>query len=186
MKGVALTASGAKQGYYGCVFKGYQDTLYAVSGSQYYKGCNMIGATDFIFGRASAWFEKCDISIVGKGYITANNRETTSDTSWYVFNNVNIAATVSGLAGQVYLGRPWRNLARVQYQNSQMTDIIAPIGWTTMSTATDPDPTFLEYKNTGTGSDTSKRGNFGKVASSAVAITTVLGSDYKSWIDTAY
>lgn len=74
----------------------------------------------------------------------------------------------------------------MQYQNSKMTDIIAPIGWTTMSTATNPNPVFLEYKNTGAGSDTAKRGNFGKVATSAVAITTVLGSDYKSWIDAAY
>lgn len=146
----------------------------------------MIGATDFIFGGASAWFESCDISVVGKGYITANKREAESDKTWYVFNNANILATVAGLEGKVYLGRPWRNLARVQYQNSKMTDIIAPIGWTTMNTATNPNPTFLEYQNTGTGSDTSARGNFGKVATSAVAIETVLGSDYADWVDAAY
>lgn len=36
------------------------------------------------------------------------------------------------LAGKVYLGRPWRALARVIFQNSVLTDVVNPLGWTTL------------------------------------------------------
>lgn len=84
---VAVTANGDKQGYYGCSFKGYQDTLYAKSGLQYYSNCYIEGAVDYIFGKAAAWFGECTIASSGAGYITANSRETSSDTSWYVFDH---------------------------------------------------------------------------------------------------
>lgn len=40
---VAVTANGNKQGFYGCSFKGYQDTLYAKDGDQYYSNCYIEG-----------------------------------------------------------------------------------------------------------------------------------------------
>lgn len=40
---VAVTANGNKQGFYGCSFKGYQDTLYAKDGDQYYSNCYVEG-----------------------------------------------------------------------------------------------------------------------------------------------
>jgi pectinesterase len=40
---VALTANGERQGYYGCSFKSYQDTLYAKAGYQYYSNCYIEG-----------------------------------------------------------------------------------------------------------------------------------------------
>lgn len=44
-----LAASGERQGYYGCQFLGYQDTLYARAGVQYYSNC-------YIEGTASSFF----------------------------------------------------------------------------------------------------------------------------------
>jgi pectinesterase len=65
---------------YACGIYGYQDTLYAKSGYQYYSRCyvegmsysawqtfafqmdnhqSFIGADDFIFGNAAAWFGDC-------------------------------------------------------------------------------------------------------------------------------
>lgn len=79
---VALVANGDKQGYYGVSFKGYQDTLYAKSGDQYYSNCYMEGAVDYIFGDASAWFGECVIASNGGGAITATSRETSSDPAW--------------------------------------------------------------------------------------------------------
>ena len=38
-----LAASGERQGYYGCQFLGYQDTLYARVGVQYYSNCYIEG-----------------------------------------------------------------------------------------------------------------------------------------------
>jgi pectinesterase len=40
---VAVTANGNKQGFYGCSFKSYQDTLYAKAGYQYYSNCYIEG-----------------------------------------------------------------------------------------------------------------------------------------------
>jgi pectinesterase len=88
---VAVSANGDKQGYYGCSFKGYQDTLYAKSGKQYYSNCYIEGAVDYIFGKAAAWFGECIIASNGGGAITANSREDTSDTTWYVFDHSTVS-----------------------------------------------------------------------------------------------
>ncbi|KAI9691612.1 MAG: hypothetical protein M1822_007683 [Bathelium mastoideum] len=118
----------------------------------------------------------------GDGSITANSREQSSDTSWYVFDNVNVTSQGTGLEGDVYLGRPWRVLARVMYQNSYLSSIINAAGWTTM--AADATPLYYEYKNTGPGASTSSR-KYETSASGPVSIETVLGSDYTSWVDTS-
>lgn len=38
-----MTANGNYQGFYGCSFIGWQDTLYAKAGQQYYKRCYIEG-----------------------------------------------------------------------------------------------------------------------------------------------
>ncbi|KAF4224841.1 hypothetical protein CNMCM6457_008902 [Aspergillus fumigatiaffinis] len=181
---VALVANADKLGFYGCGFVGYQDTLYAKAGHQCYSNCYIEGATDYIFGDASAWFGECDIVSVGAGYITAMSRTTSDETTWYAFDHCNIYGK-SGvdLAGKVYLGRPWRVLARVIYQNSQLSNIINPKGWTTM--AEGATPLYYEYNNKGAGADTSKR-EYESSISGAVSMNTVLGSGWNSWIDTTY
>ncbi|KAL2826398.1 pectinesterase A [Aspergillus cavernicola] len=181
---VALSASGEQQGYYGCQFIGYQDTLYARAGIQYYSNCYIEGAVDYVFGDASAWFGECNIVSNGAGSITAMSRETSSDPAWYCFDNCNVYGK-SGLAltGDVYLGRPWRVLARVIYQNSELSDIINPAGWTTM--AEGATPLYYEIGNTGDGSDTSER-LYETVIDAAVDKDTVLGSGWKDWTDQSY
>lgn len=42
-KAVAVTTNGDQQGFYGCQFIGWQDTLYAKAGNQYYKSCYIEG-----------------------------------------------------------------------------------------------------------------------------------------------
>lgn len=75
----------------------------------------------------------------GPGAITANSRETEDDTAWYVFDNVQVvAADGTDLEGDVYLGRPWRVLSRVMYQNSELSNIINAAGWTTMADGATP------------------------------------------------
>ncbi|BCS19730.1 putative pectin methylesterase [Aspergillus puulaauensis] len=181
---VALAASGERQGYYGCQFIGYQDTLYAREGIQYYSNSYIEGATDYIFGDASSWYENCDIVSSGKGYITAMSRETDTDPSWYCFNNCNISGkSGTDLAEQVYLGRPWRVFARVIYQNSQLSGIIHPDGWTTM--AEGATPLYYEIGNTGDGADTSER-KYTTEIGAAVDRDTVLGSGWGDWVDGDY
>ncbi|RHZ62033.1 putative pectin methylesterase [Aspergillus thermomutatus] len=181
---VALVANADQIGFYGCSFTGYQDTLYAKAGRQYYSNCYIEGAVDYIFGDASAWFGECDIVSNGPGAITAMSRTTSDETTWYAIDHCNVYGK-SGLdlTSQVYLGRPWRVLARVIYQNSELSDIINAKGWTTM--ASGATPLYYEYNNTGAGSDTSER-QYETSISAAVTKSTVLGSDWKNWLDTTY
>nr|AKH40276.1 pectin methyl esterase CE8 [Talaromyces purpureogenus] len=181
---VALVGNANKLGFYGCQFTGYQDTLYAKSGTQYYSNCLIEGAVDYIFGDASAWFGECDIISNGGGAITAMSRETSTDTAWYAIDHCNIkAASGLDLAGAVYLGRPWRVLARVIYQNSVLGSLINAKGWTTM--AANATPLYYEYNNSGDGSSTSSR-EYETAISAGVTKKTVLGSDYGDWIDSSY
>lgn len=66
-------------GYYGCSFQGYQDTVLTESGNQLYANCEIVGATDFIFGQESmAWFENCDLRVLeaSLGYLTGKRLHT--------------------------------------------------------------------------------------------------------------
>lgn len=179
-----LVGNADQLGFYGCQFFGYQDTLYVKAGTQYYSNCMIEGAVDYIFGDASAWFGECDIVSNGPGAITANSREESTDTAWYAIDNSNIkAASETDLDGEVYLGRPWRILARVIYQNSELGSLINAKGWTTM--AEGATPLYYEYNNSGDGGDTSER-EYESTISAAVTKKTVLGSDYGGWIDGSY
>ena len=117
-----------------------QDTLFADStGVQYYSNCLIEGAIDYIYGKASAWFGECTLSNNGNGgAITANSRESPDDPGYYVIDSSKVTSSVSGLTGKVYLGRPWRVLARVVYQRSELGDTIHPQGWTTMAEGATP------------------------------------------------
>ncbi|KAJ5242176.1 uncharacterized protein N7469_000503 [Penicillium citrinum] len=184
VQAVALVGNADKLGFYGCQFSGYQDTLYAKAGTQYYSNCKIVGAVDYIFGDASAWFGECDIVSNGPGAITANSREQESDTAWYAIDNCNVQAeSGTNIDGDVYLGRPWRVLSRVIYQNSKLGALINSKGWTTM--ADGATPFYYEINNSGDGSSTSKRQYLSSIGA-AVTKKTVLGDDWKDWIDTSY
>ncbi|TFK99563.1 pectin methyl esterase [Pterulicium gracile] len=183
----AVSARGTRQGYYGCRFTGYQDTLFADAnnGYQCYSNCLIEGAVDYIYGHASAWFGECTISSVGGGAITANSRETTADTGYYVFDHSTIqGASGTSLKGKVYLGRPWRVLARVVYQNSALSDVVHADGWTTM--AAGATPSFHEFANSGAGASTSVRKNGCSSISAAINKNAVVGSDWGKWVDKTY
>ncbi|OJD30767.1 carbohydrate esterase family 8 protein [Diplodia corticola] len=191
---VALSAyASGNHGYYGLKLTGFQDTLLAQQGTQIYANSYIEGATDFIFGQqAVAWFENCDIRVASAsvGYLTANGRDSDSNPSYYVISNSNVAAAdgASVASGAIYLGRPWRNYARVVFQDTALADIINAAGWAQWSssdTRTDA-VTFAEYGNTGDGASTSSRASFSEQLSSAVSMSDVLGSDYSDWVDSSY
>ncbi|KAF8074914.1 pectin methyl esterase [Lyophyllum atratum] len=187
----ALSAKATRQGYYGCSFTGYQersssDTLLAdgALNYQYYGNCYIEGAVDYIYGGASAWFGECAIASVGGGAITANSRQVATDPSYYVIDSSTITSnTATSLVGKVYLGRPWRGLARVVFQRSVLPDLINAAGWTTL--AVGATPIFQEYGNTGAGASTSGRVTETPL-SAQITQQQVLGSDYASWTDTSF
>ena len=53
---------------------------------------------------------------VGNGFITASGRSS-DDANWYVIDSSTIQGTG---AASVYLGRPWRDYARVVFQSCNL------------------------------------------------------------------
>ncbi|KAJ1309992.1 hypothetical protein OPQ81_006749 [Rhizoctonia solani] len=99
---IALSVEEGQFGAYACKLTGYQDTLLAETGTQFYGRSYIEGAVDFIFGQhASIWITKSTIKSIGSGAITASGRSS-SDSNYYVIDNSTIEGT-----GTTYLGRPW-------------------------------------------------------------------------------
>ncbi|KAM0329544.1 hypothetical protein ACHAQA_004853 [Verticillium albo-atrum] len=184
---LALSAQRTDQGFYGCKFTGYQDTIYANEGRQIYANSYISGAVDFIFGlRAAAWFESCDIETIGPGYITANGREAEENKSYYVFNQVNVTGT-SGTAS-TFLGRPWRPFSRVVFQDSWLGDVVKPAGWSAWDAVQSVANVFYkEYRNTGPGA-VGPRVDFSGQLDAPIAPATILGEGFEDdwWVDTTY
>ncbi len=152
---------------------GAQDTLYASSigcmngqsacrtGRQYYSDCYIEGHVDFIFGDAKAVFENCEIHSIPHGpggYLTAQSNTRVGQDAGYVFNHCKITADKG--AGEVYLGRPWRDYSTVIFMN---TDIEAPIvaaGWSDWQSAPQPrlpTATYAEFNSIGPGANPKAR-----------------------------
>jgi PelA/Pel-15E family pectate lyase len=138
-----------------CRFSGWQDTLYAKNGRQFYKDCYIEGAVDFIFGQAAAVFENCVIHSKGDGYITAPMRFAATETSGFVFNHCKL--TGENIEKGVLLGRPWRDFGRTVYLNTKMDAHIKPEGWNNWLVEREKTAYFAEYKSSGKGGNTANR-----------------------------
>lgn len=60
---VAIRVSADRSVFYRCSFRGYQDTLFAVSQRQFYCKCPIYGTVDFIFGNAAVVLQDCNIYV---------------------------------------------------------------------------------------------------------------------------
>lgn len=175
--------------YYNCVFRSFQDTVRAYRGIQFFSRSTITGGVDFIFGRDSfAWFEQISIPIRkgSKEVITASGRYLTDINGFFVFNNATIYSD-GALPGSAYLGRPWREGARVTFQNSYMSDVVNPNGWLAWK---EEDPRtehalFEERGNSGPGARQELR-NFTTPLYFPRLPETILGVDYLEWIDYEY
>jgi pectinesterase len=122
---LAISVGGDRATFRQCRFLGWQDTILLLRGRQYFEDCTITGAVDFIFGAATAFFQRCHIDCVSSGFITAAS--TPRDHPFgFVFANCTITAE-PGV--KTYLGRPWRPFASVTFLNTLMPDAIRPEGW---------------------------------------------------------
>ncbi|KAG6576424.1 pectin methylesterase [Phytophthora cinnamomi] len=185
---VAVYVNAPNHGFYGCNFTGYQDTLCAHKGRELYSRSYISGAVDFVFGmQAKAWFESCDFETIGKGWITANGNKNSSNLSEYVFNRARVFGSSGN--GSTYLGRPWYPYAYVIWQNSELSDVVNPAGWSVWNNGTSTaNVTFKEFNNSGPGAATDKRVSFSGQLNAPVAITELLGEGFESewWVDTKF
>jgi PelA/Pel-15E family pectate lyase len=153
---VAMLVDADRAVFRNCRFLGWQDTLYAKGGRQYYKDCYIEGHVDFIFGAATAVFENCQIQSKGAGYIAAPMRFSDVEPTGFVFRHCRLTGVNTGKG--VFLGRPWRPFGRVVFIETKMDGHILPAGWDNWR---DPEREktawFAEYKSSGKGADPDKR-----------------------------
>ena len=138
-----------------CKFIGWQDTLYAKNGRQYFENCYIEGAVDFIFGQAAAVFENCEIHSKADGFIAAPMRFAADEASGLVFDNCKLTAENTDKG--VFLARPWRDYGRTVFLNTKMDAFVRPEGWNNWLPEREKTAYFAEYNSTGAGAKTSER-----------------------------
>ena len=155
---VAVAANADRAIFKHCRLLGDQDTLFANHGRQLYIESYIRGGTDFIFGNATAVFERSELHEIRNGYLTAQSRTSDTQTTGYVIDHSRVT-TEPGATQQFYLGRPWRAYSRVVYLDTEMPALLAPEGWHSWSTAPRNIQTtyYAEYRSTGAGAATTAR-----------------------------
>lgn len=151
--------------FYHCGIHGFQDTLYAHSGKQFYRECNISGTIDFIFGGASAVFQSCSVTSekpLPRQFtaVTAQSREVPAQDTGFSLHRCTILASpdLSSSPGKNYLGRPWQAYSRTVILNSYIGGHIDPAGWSSWKHKDFLDTLYYgEYKNHGPGSSTDRR-----------------------------
>lgn len=138
-----------------CRFLGWQDTLYAKNGRQYYLDSYIEGHVDFIFGQAAAVFENSVIHSKGDGYLTAPMRFAASEPAGFVFEKCRL--TGANTSNGVFLGRPWRDYGRTVFRNTEMGGHIRPEGWHHWVPEREKTAYMAEYRSTGPGAAAAAR-----------------------------
>jgi pectin methylesterase-like acyl-CoA thioesterase len=163
---VAVNTQADREVFGNVRFLGNQDTLLAWSASTstrtraYFRGCYVEGDVDFIFGRGTAVFDRCEIHSLSRGSSSNNGYVTaaaTTNTNPYGFLFSQCNLTSNAPAQTVYLGRPWHPggdvnaIAQVVFRNSTLGGHVKSAPWTDMSGFSWQSARFDEYQNTGSG-----------------------------------
>ena len=151
---LAIRFDGDRAVFRHCRFLGWQDTVLANRGRQYFEDCYIAGHVDFIFGAATAFFQRCELHCRGSGYITAASTPR-EERFGFVFSNYKI----TGESGaKTYLGRPWRADAAVAFLNTEMSIVVRAEGWNNWGKPErEATVRYAEYKNFGPGSEPTRR-----------------------------
>jgi pectinesterase len=158
-----------------CRFLGHQDTLFADYGRQYYVDSYLTGGVDYIFGNATAVFERDVLDSNGPGFVTAQSRTSADQTTGYVILNSKVISSIDQDAGpmdpfaagaksaasakrMIGLGRPWRPYGRTVYIHTELPAALNPAGWNNWGKVSNESTAYYaEFGNTGPGADTAAR-----------------------------
>lgn len=157
---VAVLVEADRAVFKNCRFLGWQDTLYAKNGRQYYENCYIEGHVDFIFGQAAAVFENCHIRSKGDGYIAAPMRFAADEPSGLVF--IRSKLTSENTRDGIYLARPWRDYGRAVFIDTRMDAAIRPEGWHYWEPQREKTAYFAEYNSTGSGANAAARAKWAR------------------------
>lgn len=164
---VALRVQSDRSIFLNCRMEGYQDTLYAQTHRQFYRGCYITGTVDFIFGDAAAIFQSCEMFARRpmdnqQNIVTAQGRADKRETTGIVLQKCRILADdklePEKANFKSYLGRPWKEFSRTIVMESEIADLIHPDGWLPWDGELYLKTLYYaEYNNKGTGSDVKAR-----------------------------
>jgi pectinesterase len=166
---VAMHVEGDRCVFRNCRFIGNQDTLLASgeNARQYFERCTIEGTTDFIFGAATAVFDRCTIVSKVNSYVTA---ASTLPTQAFGFVFLNCKIESDSVGRKVYLGRPWRLNAYTAFINCELGEHIRPEGWHNWNKPeAEKTARYMEYGNTGPGANPSARVSWSHQLSEAEA-----------------
>jgi polygalacturonase len=139
---VALLVTGDRARFRNVRILGNQDTLYVGSTNcegpdgkrctaarAYFERCLVQGNVDFIFGDGKAFFDRSEIRSTPHeiGFLTAHGRRDAEQEGAFVFRRCRLTAEPGTC--HVWLGRPWRERARVVFLDAEMGAHIEPAGW---------------------------------------------------------
>ena len=166
---LALEVEADRAVFQQCRLLGWQDTLLVNNGRDYFTNCYVEGRVDFIYGSATAVFDRCEIRSKNGGHVTAastpkeqpfglvflNCRLTGDPRPWVGPDGVPANTNSRPMAD---LGRPWRPYASVAYLNCEMGGHISPQGWNNWRNPTNElTARFAEYHSTGPGAQPQAR-----------------------------
>lgn len=135
-----------------CRILGWQDTIRLETGRQLFTECYISGHVDFIYGGATAWFERCEIFCRDQGYIVAP--ATPAGKTGFVFADCRVTFPYGN--PPTYLGRPWRESSQAVFIRCELGAGIRPEGWKEWNVKP-PLVRFAEYQNTGPGAAAADR-----------------------------
>ena len=163
---LALRADGDRLVFRHCRFLGWQDTVLVNRGRHYFEDCYIEGSVDFIFGGATAYFNRCHLAVLQDGYIAAASTPQ-GQPHGYVFAD----CTITGREGvRTYLGRPWREYARTVFLRTAMSANVRSAGWHNWDKPQAEQTTFYaEFGSTGPGASDATRVKWAKSLSAAEA-----------------
>lgn len=149
-----------------CRLEGHQDTLFLNRGRHYLEGCSIEGTTDFIFGGATAFFERCELHALASSFLTAAS--TPPEAAFgFVFHRCRVEVAAGR---QAYLGRPWRDHAATLFLRSELGTGISPAGWHNWDKPwAESTSRFFEQGNVGPGADRRARVPWSHELSAAAA-----------------
>ncbi len=166
---LALRVDADKVSFSNCRFLGWQDTIFLNRGRQYFENCYITGHVDFIFGAATAFFEKCQIHVLRDGYITAASTPQEQEFG-FVFSNCKITGETPEV--KTYLGRPWRAYGNTIFLNTEMAANVRPEGWHNW-TGVEREKTarYAEFGSTGAGANNTARVKWARLLTQGEADT---------------
>lgn len=172
---MAIRTVGDKQIFRNCRFLSWQDTVCLNGKRMYFSDCYAEGRVDFVFGSATAVFEKCHLHATDGGVITAASTKPETP-----FGLVFLKCRVTCKEDRSYLGAPWQSGAAIAFIECELGENLWPQGWTEWKGEEHHKTArFVEYNNTGPGAHPDKRPAWTRQLSDAEArshtIENILG-----------